>query len=140
MDPPIPNQSDVDRSLTTNRRWVLTHFDEVLTVNKERTVHWSHRAEVVGRWREAYGWLVIAEKMPYDLSVGGCHIDAIPLAPKKRSQDVAACLPVVKAAIDGLVDAGVWKDDSPEWVRSLRFWPQQYGRDTGLRLVITEDE
>jgi hypothetical protein len=40
-----------------------------------------------------------------------------------RSQDVGACNPAVKAAIDGLVDAGILPDDSPEFVRSLVFLP-----------------
>jgi hypothetical protein len=38
-----------------------------------------------------------------------------------RLQDVGACNPAVKAAIDGLVDAGILPDDSSEYVRSLIF-------------------
>ena len=90
-------------------------------------------------WREAFGWLARIEKLPVDGSLGACHIDAVPLTSTRRSrQDVGACLPVVKAAIDGLVDAGAWPDDTPDWVLSVTFWPQQLAADSGLRLVVTE--
>ena len=46
-----------------------------------------------------------------------------------RLQDVGACNPSVKAAIDGLVDASVLPDDSPEFVRSLVFLPPRKGKD-----------
>lgn len=46
-----------------------------------------------------------------------------------RLQDVAACNPSVKAAIDGIVDAGVLPDDSSEYVRSITFTAPQRGRN-----------
>jgi len=138
LGPPLPKPSDGDWTATATRRFALTHFDEVLTVNKERAGHWSARSPVVRRWRDAYGWLALAHKLPTDGTLGPCHIDAVPLVNGRARQDVAACLPVAKAAIDGLVDAGVWPDDSPAHVLSVRFWPQQKAADSGLRLVITE--
>lgn len=139
LDPPLPDQGNGDWSAANGRRWTLTHYDDILTVNKERTVHWSTRSSVVKAWREAFAWLALSSKLPTNGSIGPCHIDAVPLAAGRRRQDVGACLPVVKAAIDGLVDAGVWPDDSPEFVLSVRFWPQQLAADSGLRLVISTD-
>jgi hypothetical protein len=52
-------------------------------------------------------------------------------------QDVGACFPVVKAAIDGLVDAGVLIDDHAEIVVKLTFLAPIFGKD-GLELIITE--
>lgn len=40
-----------------------------------------------------------------------------------KPQDVAACAPAVKAAIDGLVDAGGLPDDSPQYVAKVTFLP-----------------
>jgi hypothetical protein len=40
-----------------------------------------------------------------------------------RTQDVGACYPAAKAAIDGLVDAGVIPDDGPQYVTRLTFDP-----------------
>lgn len=140
MDSRPPAQGDGEWTAAGARRWCLTHYDDVLTVNKERTVHWSARAKVVKAWREAYGWLAVASKVPTDGSVGPCHIEAVPLTTTRRRQDVGACMPVVKAAIDGLVDAGVWPDDTPDHVLSVRYWPQQLAADAGLRLVIVADQ
>lgn len=140
MDPPLPEPSDGDWSAAHGRRWSLTHYDDILTTNKERSVHWSSRASVVKAWREAFAWLALISKLPTNGSVGPCHIEAVPLTGRRRGrQDVGACLPVVKAAIDGLVDAGVWPDDTPEFVRSVRFWPEQPAAETGLRIVIVEE-
>ena len=47
-----------------------------------------------------------------------------------RSQDVGACNPAVKAAIDGLVDAGVLPDDSPEFVKSLVYLPPKKDKNS----------
>jgi hypothetical protein len=40
---------------------------------------------------------------------------------KGRLQDTAACNPAVKAAIDGLVDGGLMKDDTPEHLVGVLF-------------------
>lgn len=36
-----------------------------------------------------------------------------------RRRDPHNFVPCVKAIVDGLVDAGVWPDDTPEWVRVM---------------------
>jgi hypothetical protein len=46
------------------------------------------------------------------------------------SQDVGACNPAVKAAIDGIVDAGVLPDDSSKFVRSLIYLPPQNDKNS----------
>jgi hypothetical protein len=140
LDSPIPDPSDGDWTAANGRRWSLTHYDDILTVNKERSTHWSTRSSVVKAWRDAFAWLALTSKLPTNGSVGPCHIDAVPLTARRSGrQDVGACLPVVKAAIDGLVDAGVWPDDTPDHVLSIRFWPQQKASDQGVRIVISED-
>ena len=40
-------------------------------------------------------------------------------ATKASPQDAGACLPAVKAALDGIVDAGGLPDDTPEYVAGL---------------------
>ncbi len=63
----------------------------------------------------------------------------VPLATNRRWRpDVGACYPAVKAAIDGIVDAGVLDDDNPDHLLYVTFYPVEViGRD-GLRLTITE--
>ena len=50
-------------------------------------------------------------------------------------QDVAACVPAVKAAIDGLVDAGVLIDDAPQHLKAIVFAQPQKGKPA-LKLEI----
>jgi ribosome-binding factor A len=94
------------------------------------------RAAKVRDTRDAFGWLAKVELVP---SLTAIKVYATPLAKDRRwKQDVGACFPAVKAAIDGLVDASVVPDDSPEFVRSLTFFPTHIGDVDGLRIVIEE--
>jgi Holliday junction resolvase RusA-like endonuclease len=38
---------------------------------------------------------------------------------QNRRRDADNPAPTVKAIVDGLVDAGMWPDDTPEWVETL---------------------
>ena len=53
-------------------------------------------------------------------------------------EDVGGCLPAAKAAIDGLVDARVLADDTPDHVVSLTFKTPIIGKGDALELVITD--
>jgi hypothetical protein len=71
--------------------------------------------------------------------LAAARVRAWPLVKNRRGlQDVGGCLPAVKAAIDGLVDAGVLRDDSPTYLRELVFTPAVVGDVDGLMLVVEE--
>lgn len=96
------------------------------------------RAALVKDTREAFGWMAKAQQLPEMRAV---HVYATPLAKNgKWRQDVGACFPAVKAAIDGLVDAGILPDDNPDFVRQLTFFPMELGSVDGLRIEIEEVE
>lgn len=66
-----------------------------------------------------------------------CSIMVMPWQKTKRSMaDTGACHPAAKAAIDGIVDAGILPDDSPQYVREIIFRAPQIGRDA-LVLIVT---
>jgi hypothetical protein len=44
-------------------------------------------------------------------------------------QDVASCNPAAKAAIDGIVDAKILEDDSPEFLKAITFLRPQRGKN-----------
>ena len=52
-----------------------------------------------------------------------------------KLQDTAACNPSVKAAIDGIVDAGVIPDDTGEFLPQITFLPCKRGHNA-LELTI----
>ena len=105
------------------------------TLNKERGVHHMVRAKVTKEWRSAFCELAQTAML---LHMDKVEIVAQPYVLNARyRQDVGACFPNVKAAIDGLVDAGILIDDHAEIVVKLTFLAPIYGKDA-LSLTITE--
>ena len=89
--------------------------------------------------RETKLWRLAAKVAAESVSVpmlDKVKVQACPWLKGKRSQDVGACMRAVKAAIDGLVDAGVLPDDTPAHVLSLEFLPPALGAETD-ELVLT---
>lgn len=103
--------------------WELTYPKRPWTTNRERNWHFHARAKVVKEWRDAFKDLSYAAGIPPLLSM---RIEATPHAPTRRTMDIGNCYPAVKAAIDGIVDAGVIPDDSLPWLTGLEFFPDEY--------------
>jgi len=104
------------------------------TTNAERKHgHWGARAALVSTWRQYFA--LKARGIP---PLEWAHFEVQPFQKGGRLQDTGACHPAVKAAIDGIVDAGVLVDDSPEYVKSIRFLATERGKD-GLTLRFWGD-
>lgn len=113
--------------MTKSSEFVTYTFEYAVrpwTTNAERNWHHMKRHKHVKEWREAFHWLA-KQKKP--LAWGEVTIE--PWQKGGVLQDVAACNPAAKAAIDGLVDAGILKDDSPEYLFSVRFMQPKKGKD-----------
>lgn len=85
------------------------------TLNAERAGNRWQRADMVKQWRDAFHWLAKAQKAPQfnEVSV------VVEVNMKRPLADTGNAYGSVKAAIDGLVDAGVLPDDGPEVISSL---------------------
>jgi crossover junction endodeoxyribonuclease RusA len=95
------------------------------------------RAALVKEWREAFCLLAREQKIP---ELGAIRVFAWPVLRDRRIQDVGACSPAVKSAIDGLVDAGVIPDDDGRYVTMIAFGrPEQEQPYDALRLLIQEE-
>lgn len=97
------------------------------TTNGERAGNRWQRAELVKTWRSAFHVLAKSEQMP---EMEWISVTVEPHQKGGRLQDVGACNPAVKAAIDGIVDAGVLPDDSPQYMKSLIFLAPQNDRNS----------
>lgn len=97
------------------------------TTNAERAGNRWERASMVKEWRHAFELLAKSEKIP---PMSWITVTVEPHQKGGRLQDVGACNPAVKAAIDGIVDAGVLPDDSSQYVRSLTFLPPRKGKNS----------
>lgn len=105
-------------------QWVLTYEARPWLLNAERAGgargiggHFG-RAEKVAEWRTTFAALSLAEKVP---PLEWVTVEAAQTCRDHRMPDVGACLPAVKAAIDGIVDAGVIPDDDPRYLHALTF-------------------
>lgn len=101
----------------------------IFTINAANQKRWAW-IEARKEWRDAHQ-LMAQGCQP----LAWCNITVDHLTATRRSVDVAACLPSYKAALDGIVNAGVLPDDTPTYVRQVTFnAPVFAGRDA---LVVT---
>lgn len=120
----------------TARRWSLFYPSRPWAANDERRWHWATRSAKVREWREAFAQLARVERMP---RLERVRVVVVPHVRNRRSlADVAACAGAVKASVDGLVDAGVLPDDTPDVVVELVFRAPMVGGKEGMALVVEE--
>lgn len=109
------------------RTWLLSYPARPWLVNGERAggtrgIGGHHgRSERVREWRQAYVDLCVANRVP---PLRWVCIEALQTCRTRIMPDIGACYPAVKAAIDGLVDAGVIPNDRGDpFIRSIEFKP-----------------
>jgi crossover junction endodeoxyribonuclease RusA len=100
-------------------------------MNANDREHWSKRARVSSLIRTTSRGL--CKGIPKGMKQ--VKIRAIYYAPDNRRRDVSNLFPSVKAAVDGLVDAGVIKDDNDKYVVALEMVRGEYNIPKG-QLVI----
>jgi crossover junction endodeoxyribonuclease RusA len=86
-------------------------------LNANDRMHWRQKAALTKRVRETTAWRVKALGIP-----PARHLTVqLHYAPgdKRKRRDPANLCATSKPAIDGLVDAGLVPDDTPEWVTEL---------------------
>jgi crossover junction endodeoxyribonuclease RusA len=98
----------------TTHRMTLPWTRPPLTANQR--LHWAQRHRATTEVRQTVGWLARATAIP-----AGAHATVtLTWAPgDRRRRDADNLVPTLKAACDGLVDAGVVPDDTPQWMTKL---------------------
>lgn len=114
---------------------LVLHFEgRPPTHNAKRYSPWYAQAATTRQYREEAGWKA-TNKPPFS---GPVSVTAQPYCRDNRRADAGACFDVVKAVVDGCVDAGVIPDDGPKYVvRYVLEAPLTMGED---RLVVTLSE
>lgn len=103
-------------------------------------LHWAARAARTRRIRTAAAWEAKRAGVPRHDVV---HVCAWIGYPRPGKADPSNAAPVVKAALDGLTDAGVWEDDDHTHVVAVEY---RRDKNTGrpgewtVRLTITDQE
>lgn len=87
-----------------------------LSLNRERSLHWAARRRQTDPWKTATFWLAKQARLP--AAVAGQRTAVTVVLPVRGHyrRDPANYYPTVKAVVDGLVAAGVWPDDTPDYV------------------------
>ena len=97
------------------------------TTNAERAGNRWERATLTKEWRLGFQLLAKNERIP---PMAWISVTVEPHQKGGRLQDVGACNPSVKAAIDGIVDAGVLPDDSSQYMKSLIYLPPRNDKNS----------
>lgn len=85
---------------------------QLLSLNDR--MHWAKRASLVAQWRKA-AWASAVGKGRLGPSLVAVELPVF----GNRRRDPHNFVPTIKPIIDGLVDARLWPDDTPEWVATL---------------------
>jgi crossover junction endodeoxyribonuclease RusA len=88
-------------------------------LNANHRHHWRARAQITRQWRTAARYAALILGTPSNRAHGKSFVRLIIPVPDRRRRDPGNLYPITKAAVDGCVDAGVWPDDTPEWVETL---------------------
>lgn len=113
--------------------WDLNYQKRPWTVNAERTWHYHKRAKLVKEWRDAFCEITQNCNVP---PLSAISLRVQPYLRDNRVQDLGACFPAYKAALDGIVDAGVVPDDTPEYVKFVIFYAPIVGEGDGLTVTV----
>ena len=118
------------------REFVLDLGYESPPLRDNDRLHWAAKAKKTRDIRETASWRARAAGIP---RLGLCEIVLVWSVTDKRKRDSSAAEPTKKAAIDGLVDAGVLADDHHMIVK--RSWCEiEAAAEKGVALVIKELE
>lgn len=116
--------------------WCLWHEARSWTVNQERAQkHWKQRSGPTKEWRDAFYTLAKQERIPH---LDRARIIVVQHRADRRRIDLGACFPAVKAAIDGITDAGVLDDDDSEHMIELTFACPVIDGRTGIALWVID--
>jgi hypothetical protein len=109
-------------------------------LNAERAAHWrEHRARTKDIRLEArLRWM---NAMKTNAGRMACaRAEVYPTYARGPLPDTGACIPAVKAIVDGAVDAGLLLDDGPEIITRLTFHRPITDKDRGDGVYVILDE
>jgi crossover junction endodeoxyribonuclease RusA len=99
--------------------------------------HWRKKAQKTKAWREAAFDAALREHgIPPGPFPSEVHFEMEMSTNRRR--DAMNLYPTIKACVDGMVDAFLWPDDTPEWVHTNEPTFVVVGRNQGpLTVTVT---
>jgi hypothetical protein len=117
--------------------WRIDLVTPLYTLNTARSKHWRAWAKHTAAVREMAREATETAQIP---RLAECRIVALPLQKRGPLADIGGHFPTIKAAIDGIVDAGVLEDDDPKHLVAMTIRPGQMWSHTGLSLAVYADD
>ena len=114
---------------------------QIWTINRERNLHHMQRHEMVSELRKTARILTLQEMRREGgrwSFTGPVTVEFLPYQKPGVIADTANHLPPCKAVLDGLVDAGLIQDDTPEFVISQTFYPPVKSPFTGINVLVKD--
>lgn len=109
-----------------------------MLLNSERSQHWRvHRATTAQTRNDA---CVMWRREARKGQMVRVKVDVYPTYAKGTLPDTAACLPTVKAIIDGAVDAELLAEDGPDIVTCVIFHRPVIDKDRGDGVMVVLEE
>ena len=96
------------------------HPAPLLTLNAR--LHWAAKAPITRVWRNAAHIAAVAASRghgPAARAIAPGIVRCTFEVSGARRRDPHNYVATVKPIVDGLVDAGLWPDDTPDWVRTV---------------------
>lgn len=78
--------------------------------------HWAVKARKARLWRQRAGWAALSVHGKPGHHLPPCIVTVVLPVKGNRHRDPHNYFATVKPVVDGLVDAGCWPADTPEWV------------------------
>lgn len=103
----FPDYHDSDGGGPDTHELVFDYARPPLTANQR--LHWRERADRTAGVRTSAR--LLARRIPY---LGRCEVSLVWVVTDRRRRDADNIVPTMKAMCDGLVDAGVVSDDTPD--------------------------
>lgn len=120
-----------------SRSWSVALPAGLPLLNANRRQHHMAKARLTRAIRDVAHMLARSDRVP---ALERAHIVCEYRPPDRRRRDVHNLFPSAKAAVDGLVDAGVLPDDSDEYLTGPDMRLGEVVKDGQLVLHITEQE
>lgn len=119
------------------KEWILTNPKRGWSLNAERTWHYHKRNNEVRKWREFFKEEALTQRIPRLKLIS---IEVFSTFGTRALQDPGNNMPAVKAAVDGLTDAGIIPDDIPEHVLYIKFNAPTYQKGYDSVTLVVRDE
>ena len=118
----------------TEVSWTIINHKRGWSLNAERTWHFHKRNNEVQKWRTYFREEALRMGIP---RLDRISVEVFTTFGTRALQDPGNNMPAIKAAIDGLVDAGIIDDDVADCVGYIRFWASKYekGHDSVCLLI-----